>query len=72
LSILILAVTKQQRIEWNYLKAERLGILCGAGVPTDEQIRIATKEADQWVAEDTKREKFRESEEWLRKKAKST
>ena len=31
-----------------YRIAERLGILAGTDTPTDEQIAIATKEADLW------------------------
>ena len=29
---------------------ERLGILCGADVPTDEQLEIAVREANEWEA----------------------
>jgi hypothetical protein len=35
--------------ERRYRIEERLGILCGADVPTDEQLAISIKEADEWV-----------------------
>ena len=35
--------------ERRYRIEERLGIMCGADVPTDEQLEIAIKEADEWV-----------------------
>lgn len=33
-----------------YRIEERLGILCGAEVPTDEQMEIAVREANEWEA----------------------
>lgn len=36
--------------EKRYRIEERLGIMCGAGVPTDEQLAIAIEEAEQWEA----------------------
>lgn len=36
--------------EWLHRRENRLGDLCGAGAPTQEQLGIATKEADQWRA----------------------
>lgn len=44
-------MTNQQKqdellAEWNYRYQERLGILCGAGEPTQEQDRIAREEAN--------------------------
>jgi hypothetical protein len=33
-----------------YRIEERLGILCGADVPTDEQMEIAVREASEWEA----------------------
>jgi hypothetical protein len=35
--------------ERRYRIEERLGILCGTEAPTDEQLAIAIKEADEWV-----------------------
>jgi hypothetical protein len=35
--------------ERRYRIEERLGILCGADVPTDEQLAIAVREVDEWV-----------------------
>lgn len=43
--------------EWDYRKQERLGILCGAGEPTAEQIKMAEDEADECIR------KMRESEQ---------
>lgn len=37
--------------ERRYRIEERLGIMCGDGVPTDEQLEIAVREADEWVVE---------------------
>jgi hypothetical protein len=37
--------------ERRYRIEERLGIMCGDGVPTDEQLAIAIQEADDWVIE---------------------
>lgn len=37
--------------ERRYRIEERLGIMCGAGVPTDEQLELAIAEADTWVRE---------------------
>lgn len=34
--------------ERRYRIEERLGIMCGDGVPTDEQLAIAIKEGDEW------------------------
>jgi hypothetical protein len=36
--------------ERRYRMEERLGILCGADVPTDEQLEIAVREANEWEA----------------------
>lgn len=36
-------------LEWSYLYVERLGILCGKDEPTEEQRRIAAKEADEQI-----------------------
>jgi hypothetical protein len=35
--------------ERRYRIEERLGIMCGSDVPTDEQLEIAVREADEWV-----------------------
>lgn len=37
--------------ERRYVIEERLGILCGDGVPTDEQLELAVCEGDEWVLE---------------------
>jgi hypothetical protein len=37
--------------ERRYRIEERLGIMCGTNVPTDEQLAIAIREADEWVLE---------------------
>lgn len=37
--------------ERSYRIEERISILCGANQPTDEQIALATKEADDWMNE---------------------
>ncbi len=37
--------------ERRYRIEERLGIMCGSDVPTDEQLAIAIKEADEWKLE---------------------
>ncbi len=37
--------------ERRYRLEERLGILIGADVPTDDQLSMAIKEADDWVLE---------------------
>jgi hypothetical protein len=37
--------------ERRYRIEERLGIMCGTDAPTDEQLAIAIKEADEWVEE---------------------
>lgn len=34
--------------EWAYIFTERLAIMCGDGVPTDEQIALAKREADEY------------------------
>lgn len=39
--------------EKRYRQVERLGILCGAGVPTRAQIALAKHEADVWEAIET-------------------
>lgn len=36
------------RREWLVVKETRLGILCGAGEPTPEQLAMAVTEADEW------------------------
>lgn len=36
--------------EKRYRIEERLGIMCGVGVPTDEQLAIAIEEAELWEA----------------------
>lgn len=36
-------------IEHAYRVSERLGILCGAGEPTPEQLEIAEREADEAI-----------------------
>lgn len=38
----------QIKAEKAYRIEERLGMLCGAGKPTPEQMRIAVEEAQQW------------------------
>lgn len=40
--------------EWRYRFLERIGILCGTGDPTDEQLEIALNEADAAISELTK------------------
>jgi hypothetical protein len=42
-------MTADQRQEYRYRYDERLGILCGKDEPTDEQIKIAKSEADEWL-----------------------
>lgn len=37
--------------EWEFRKQERLGILCGDGTPTLEQIKMAEGDADRWLRE---------------------
>lgn len=37
--------------ERRYRIEERLGIMCGSEAPTDEQLEIAIREANQWVDE---------------------
>ena len=37
--------------EWRHIYETRLGILCGAGEPTEEQLAIAQTEADKAVEE---------------------
>ena len=37
--------------ERRYRMEERLGIMCGTDVPTDEQLAIAIREADEWAEE---------------------
>ena len=37
--------------ERRYRIEERLGIVCGAEAPTDEQLELAIAEADTWVRE---------------------
>jgi len=39
---------EELREEWLYRRDERLGILCGSDAPTEEQLNIATEEADAW------------------------
>ena len=42
-------MTFAQEREWHYLVEERLGILCGTGQPTPEQVAMAEAEATAWV-----------------------
>jgi hypothetical protein len=35
-------------VERSYRVQERLGIMCGSGEPTMEQIEIAEREAEEW------------------------
>jgi hypothetical protein len=42
---------EELKIEMDYRIQERLGILCGAAEPTPEQLKLATAEADQWLAD---------------------
>ena len=35
--------------DWNYIYAERLGILCGDEVPTPAQKEMAKKDADEYT-----------------------
>lgn len=37
--------------ERRYRIEERLGIMCGAEAPTDEQLEIAVREGNDWVLE---------------------
>lgn len=41
----------EMKKEHAYRLEERIAILCGANQPTDEQIALATKEADDWMNE---------------------
>lgn len=41
----------QLRAEWDYIKNERLGLLCEDREPTQEQIKMARDEADRHVEE---------------------
>ena len=34
--------------EWNYIYAERIGLLCGLAEPTPEQKQMASDDADKW------------------------
>lgn len=36
--------------EWVYIFTERLAIMCGDGVPTDEQFELAKKEAHDYIS----------------------
>jgi hypothetical protein len=38
-------------IEWRYIYAERIGIMCGANEPTAAQKQLASDEADRWCDE---------------------
>lgn len=40
--------TEELKAERSYRIQERLGIMCGSGEPTMEQIEIAEREADEW------------------------
>lgn len=42
--------TEEQRTEWLVERDTRIGTMCGAGEPTDEQKAIASKIADEHVA----------------------
>ena len=42
-------MTAEEQAEWDYRWHERLGILCGANMPTDEENRIAMEEADETI-----------------------
>ena len=42
---------EELKAEWKYRYEERLAILCGADTPTEEQIKIATDEADKAIAQ---------------------
>lgn len=44
-------MTPDQVTEWRYRYNERLGILCSDNRPTPEQVEIAQKEAQEWLAE---------------------
>jgi hypothetical protein len=48
---------EQSRAEWlehGYLIDERLGMMCGAGKPSERQIQIAKIQADAWAAKQRK------------------
>ena len=45
------------RREWLVVKETRLGVFCGAGEPTEEQLNIAVTEADDWRQRYEKQEK---------------
>ena len=42
-------MTEQEiQAEWLNRRETRLGVLCGSGDPTTDQLEIAAKEADEW------------------------
>lgn len=42
-------MTREEKIEFDYRVAERLGMLCGASKPTPDQCEIAVSEANAWL-----------------------
>jgi hypothetical protein len=42
-----MTLTPEQLTEWKHVYETRLGILCGADEPTEQQVEIATTEADE-------------------------
>lgn len=44
-----LGLEREEFAEWQYRIQERLGILCGRGIPTWAEARTARREADGWV-----------------------
>lgn len=42
-------MTREEKIEFDYRVAERLGILCEDREPTTEQREIAVSEANAWL-----------------------
>lgn len=40
---------RNQKEEWRYRYEERLGMLCAADAPTEDQKAIAEQEANQWL-----------------------
>ena len=46
------AMTTDQQIEWDYRRAERLGILCGEARPTVLEEALAVADANAWLFRD--------------------
>lgn len=42
-------LTPDEQKEWDYIKTERLGFLCGTEKPSPEQVEIAEDEANEHI-----------------------